>query len=1146
MPDVSRTRAATQVNGRHADDQDEDYDTALPGGSLPVLNGLHRKRGRATMEGNGQQGSEDEDEAEENAARMAKRKKQRELAIERTMQTRDDDGYLPGSIVRVKLIAFVTYDAVEFRPGPYLNMIIGPNGTGKSTIVCAIALGLGWKPNVLGRAKDVAAFVKQGYDTSSITIELKGKPGQRNLIIRRDIGRHNNQSDWFLDGQKTTQRDIDSRVEALDIKIDNLCSFLPQDKVADFARMTPPQLLKEVQKAAGETGLIESHEELTRLGHEEAKLSQRLANEQSDLDDLNQRQSMMERDVQRFRERQEIERRVKLLELRVPEAKYNLARAEAFKLKTRVQKRRARLEVAEQRLKPYEEVLGELDEKSEKLRLRKDKAKSSLDAVAGDLKKCTAALEKKEKAAENLHREMATLDQRETQRKKEIEKLKGEIRDLKAAIQNPPETVSTQSSDTQVKQIRMRIRADGSERSDIKMKIDEIHLENRSLRSTLDDARRKLENLDNNRHQRFVSLEHVDQSIGPAVRWLRDNKQLFSGTVYEPVAMEASIKDNKYANAVETCMSWPSFKTFVCELRSDYDIFTRELIDKQKLRLNVYEVEGFDDSLTSSAYPQELLNQYGFESTAIELIDAPDAIKKFLSQTHALNKIPISLNSNPSAQLLDQITSQRLFQRFVFGNQLYNVTISSYGNRSASTATRNLKASRNFGQPVDQTLKQDLERRIRENSARFRASEEEVAKLMDRDKILRNQIEQHEKQRNALQAEYQAAKAAQTQYEKDRGKLDMLERHLRNAMNKPTTERERMNIRKQLQKLAEDRAGIAQDIKVHMLDQNKLRMNYDLQFLEGLQHEANRVAFSELKSAADASQEHWKTAVDEIVEEERDARRRAKSLLNRFNNLSATSDPEVIVALQEAREQPDYNDVSLDDLQLELEAQRQALDQAHGLSDEVIATFEERARQIQKHSDKIAAFTKEKADLDQNIKDIRDEWEPAIRSLVHDVSEKFSAAFDRIGCAGEIRVATDRDYDKWGIEILVKFRDTEELQLLTGQRQSGGERSLSTIMFLMGLTELGKSPFSLVDEINQGMDQRAERAVHNQMVDVTCGQHARQYFLITPKLLNHLAYHERMRVLIINNGEWLPEKFSFKSVLRKHLQRAQRPTASQA
>lgn len=106
----------------------------------------------------------------------------------------------------------------------------------------------------------------------------------------------------------------------------------------------------------------------------------------------------------------------------------------------------------------------------------------------------------------------------------------------------------------------------------------------------------------------------------------------------------------------------------------------------------------------------------------------------------------------------------------------------------------------------------------------------------------------------------------------------------------------------------------------------------------------------------------------------------------------------------------------------------------------------------------------------------------------------FLDLFTGIGCAGEIRISEHEDYEKWAIDILVKFRDSEKLQLLTGQRQSGGvrhhskfhrsddenhehltyfpsfyvqERSLTTILYLMSLTEEARAPFSLVDEINQ-------------------------------------------------------------------------------
>ena len=50
---------------------------------------------------------------------------------------------------------------VTIIPGPRLNMVVGPNGTGKSSIVCAIAIGLGCKLRDLGRSETLGEFVMQ-------------------------------------------------------------------------------------------------------------------------------------------------------------------------------------------------------------------------------------------------------------------------------------------------------------------------------------------------------------------------------------------------------------------------------------------------------------------------------------------------------------------------------------------------------------------------------------------------------------------------------------------------------------------------------------------------------------------------------------------------------------------------------------------------------------------------------------------------------------------------------------------------------------------------------------------------------------------------------------------------------------------------
>lgn len=77
---------------------------------------------------------------------------------------------------------------------------------------------------------------------------------------------------------------------------------------------------------------------------------------------------------------------------------------------------------------------------------------------------------------------------------------------------------------------------------------------------------------------------------------------------------------------------------------------------------------------------------------------------------------------------------------------------------------------------------------------------------------------------------------------------------------------------------------------------------------------------------------------------------------------------------------------------------------------------------------------------------------------------------------------------------------------------------------------MAQAPFRVVDEINQGMDPRNERMVHERMVDIACKEHTSQYFLITPKLLTGLRYDPRMRVLCIASGEYMPQNHETVSV----------------
>jgi hypothetical protein len=88
--------------------------------------------------------------------------------------------------------------------------------------------------------------------------------------------------------------------------------------------------------------------------------------------------------------------------------------------------------------------------------------------------------------------------------------------------------------------------------------------------------------------------------------------------------------------------------------------------------------------------------------------------------------------------------------------------------------------------------------------------------------------------------------------------------------------------------------------------------------------------------------------------------------------------------------------------------------------------------------------------------------------------------FHRIGCHGRVELAQEND--AYGILIKVSFRNNVALQTLSAHAQSGGEKSVSTMLYLLCLQEVTNSPFRMVDEINQGMDAKNERTVFNQIV----------------------------------------------------------------
>ncbi|KAF9024415.1 P-loop containing nucleoside triphosphate hydrolase protein [Hymenopellis radicata] len=1104
------------------DDEDDDEQDGSPKG---------RKRARVNTDG-------DSRPSQENA---------REKRVETL--PRDVDGFIPGSIMRIQLKNFVTYDYVEFRLGPHLNMIIGPNGTGKSTIACAICIGLNWPPATLGRANEVNLFVKQGTTDGYIEIELKGPKGKGNLIIRRLLRADSKTSTFMLNGVGATGKEVSNQMAALNVQVGNLCSFLPQDKVSEFAAMSPQQLLRETQRAAGDRNLESWHQTLIEDGAEFKKILEMIKTEEEQLKQMRDRNEAIERDVQRYKERKKIEEEIKLLAVLIPVQQYRELRDKYFNLKILQRQWVDKVRRLKEKNAPAHAFREKLERQHSKLDKERDRLKKAIQEKMKQINSKITTNDKLEGESEEIQMKLDNLVKEEKARANKIKNAETTIEKLHKEMQREVKVESDATVNEEMRQLR-RERQTVLDRknaldAEIRANSDAAARQSRQVAGKKEDIK-KLDDVD---VQKLNNLSQWNRDTAETVRWLRQNKDKFQMEVFEPPCLSVSVTNRQYAAAVEAVIGG-SHTTFVTQCKEDYDTFNRIVNDTpavcgRRIRVTAWHRPKRDGMYTEPPCTREELKELGFDGYVLDYVTYPEGLLWFLQCELRMHRVAVGDDRIDVKKAMEAVT-RREPANFITGWTMNQVTRSSYGRRLASNMTRTIRPARTFGAgSVDPELKARLERELNELQLELTMYNEEDEKLKQRWTQLGHEDSDFARRSDELKKRKAAIEAEVTRQTNIKTQLTRAENNLKQLQNAPSVEEDRRKYKANLLKVCLRRLQIIKEYRDLgrgiIGDQNEAaRIG-----LEYLQVGANVAAVKRMCAEKDVKYEAAVVQFNKVNQEYATAKTESKNALDDSRRALADAEPDIkerqdVIAtarntydkdLKTAEDAgttlPDSDGVDLrssEELGAELERQEAQLEITLNTNPGVMEEYEKRKRDIEVLERTLETKQSNRDRVAKNIKKARDNWEPALRELVDAIGAKFSEAFDGIGCAGEIRVTPHDDFDKWAIDILVKFRDDEKLQLLTGQRQSGGERSLTTILYLMSLTEQARAPFSLVDEINQGMDQRAERLVHNNMVRVTCKEDSGQYFLITPKLLPDLQYHEKMKVLCVNNGEWLPEE----------------------
>ncbi|KAF9266101.1 P-loop containing nucleoside triphosphate hydrolase protein [Marasmius fiardii PR-910] len=1098
-------------------------------------------------------------------------------------QPRDTDGYIPGQIVRIQLQNFLTYDFANFHCGPYLNMIIGPNGTGKSSIACAIALGLNWPPSILGRAENIYSFVKNDQDEGYVEIELKGPKGRPNLVIRRKMTSRSKANSFTLNGRPCTAKEVSSRMAQLNVQISNLCTFLPQDKVSSFAMMNPQQLLKETQKAAGNPNLTMWHESLINAGHEHRTMIQTIKDEEGSLQQMRERNDAIEKEVERYQERKRIEEQIEILNLYIPSVKYNELREEFNVAKEKQRKLFRKVSKLEAKKAPIHNLLKSITEKIQKHDRDRTRGQTATQDKFKQMQRKWKENTALESEADKLNSQIEELEVDEQRRAKRIKSIEDQIVGFEEEYNKEVKMEDQAELAAELREVNNKRREVEERIRELQPEQEEIYTGQSLANMTIDDLEKRLKQLDSEDGRKLANLKRWDADCHDVVLWLRRNRGRFKMDIIEPPYLSLTVKDQRFASAVEACFGNVQLRTFVAQCREDYDLLNNCVNEEnselgRRVRVPTWFRDHDQIHLIPPPMTLEEMHQLGFALYAIDIVECPEGLKTYLKAELQLHRVAITLSQNIDIERAMEAVARPIPNsgwpggaNFITGSILHQVTRSRYGRHARSNATINFPPARNLSaQTVDVEQKRKIESEIQEQKMKLDDLTEKQKKISEQRRALDTELDEHREAKLAIDKRVKAIKDEVARKQNLTQKIKRAKEQLKNEKNKPSADSERKRIRRKMADIAKKRAALAKEHLNLARDVIGEQTVTSRAGLENMQLEANKAVLEQICEKkdekhrktlddfhkADAEYNRIKTESKRALEVARAAHELATDEHKELWNDVSAARAAYKAALKEAQtngtEPPSDEGIDLrtaDELETALEEQYAQLELITKTNPGVVEQYEKRKRDIESLEVVLEKKNREAQSLEKSINSTKSKWLPALQELVGNIGEKFSAAFERIGCAGEIRISENEDYDRWAIDILVKFRDHEKLSLLTGQRQSGGERSLTTILYLMSLTEEARTPFSLVDEINQGMDQRAERVVHNNMVEVTCKETAGQYFLITPKLLPDLNYHERMKVLCVANGEWLPEESgmgNLKSMIDGYLSLQQRKGSSKS
>ncbi|KAM9298712.1 structural maintenance of chromosomes protein 6 isoform 1-T1 [Morus bassanus] len=1025
-----------------------------------------------------------------------------------------------GVIESIQLKNFMCHSMLgPFQFGSNLNFVVGNNGSGKSSVLTALIVGLGGKATATNRGSSLKMFVRDGETSADISITLRNQGRDAfkpelyggSIIVNQHINLDGSRS-YKLKSKSGTI--ISSKKEELlgildhfNIQVDNPVSVLTQemskhflqsknegDKYKFFMKATQLEQMKEdyssIMKTKENTCIqieqgVERLQELKQLYVEKRERYKSIGfvnDMRNHLEDLKHKMAWavvgeMEKEIQPVKEG-----------IRAEEGNTE-------KFVQKLEECRAKVNEAEEKYKAIQDKLITVSEEAQALH-------PQCISLKADIQARRKAVNEAEVLYNRSRTELKRLGKDDEQLCKRIEELKSSANQA-----SEPEQLERQRK---IARLREQLKAFRDEEIMIGQQVDQfqqaiykckeeharLRREDSDVKQALDARQRQLRELKDSKTNTLKRFgPHVPAFLEAVEAAYRQGR--FKHKPVGPLGAFIHPKDAELTLAVESCLK-SLVQAFCCDNHSD----ERTL----QLLMSQYYPRGFRPQIIVNKFQNEVYDirhrgvhhpEFPSVLTALEIDHA--VVANCLIDVRGIETV-LLIKSSCKAREVMQFNRPPKNCREAFtaeGDQVFERRYYSSDYLRPKFLSKDVEAEISH-----------LEKEIENKKARLAASQQCLYSIENEIRQNEDYLHGHRRHQKELQIKIRTTNA-------EIADLENMEEH------------QSVDIRT-LEGEAEENKGKMESVKEDMQQQSR-RMEELKNILQVAEKnfEEMKEKIHQVEEIAGPIKEELNKADSEVENSKRrlqhyeDKQKEHLAYIKMHKELLAAREKELEEKMAQARQiYPERIEISrtVKSLDAEMNRLRERINSEndrHGNREEIVQQFHDAKERYEDANSKVKNLKK----FIRLLEEIMTQRFKIYRQFLRLLSLRCKLYFDHLlrirACSGKIIF----DHKNETLSITVQPREENKSSLNDVRSLSGGERSFSTVCFILSLWSITESPFRCLDEFDVYMDMVNRRIAMDMILKVADSQHHRQFILLTPQSMSSLPTSPRIRIFRMQDPE---------------------------